>query len=61
MFNFYWESVPFEVPSPPLGFNWRKVIDTSADPGFWEESEAPLAESSLSVPSRSLIVLVESP
>ncbi len=61
IFNAYWESLEFELPSPPEGATWRRVVDTALDspadlpdPGL----EPPITAPRYRVASRSAVILV---
>lgn len=60
-FNAYWEPLAFEIPDPPAGETWHKVIDTALDyPGDIVDLKAspPLQDKAIRVDSRSTMVLV---
>jgi len=61
-FNMYWEPLDFELPTPPVGHQWRLFINTGASrPGDVYEpgTEPPVTDPlKLTVAGRSVVVLV---
>jgi glycogen operon protein len=60
MFNMYWESLDFELPSVPDRI-WLKAVDTSQPPPLDIAdfgAESPVLGSLCSVPARSAVVLI---
>ncbi len=59
--NMYWESLEFELPSPPQGLRWHLFVNTSmpAPKDVWEPGQEPELsdQGKLSVGGRSIIVL----
>ena len=60
--NMHWESLDFELPTPPQNMRWHVVANTaaSAPEDIWESgSEPPIAnQASLTVGGRSIVVLI---
>ncbi|WP_293943656.1 MULTISPECIES: glycogen debranching protein GlgX [unclassified Sphingobacterium] len=58
LFNAYWEDVEYQLPDQRYGTSWIKVIDTNLD--TISEHAIFEANSRVSVPSRSILVLMSS-
>lgn len=58
--NSYWEDLDFHLPEPGRGKSWYNVVNTAADPGFFEEKSAPRVKTSIfTVQARSLVILID--
>jgi glycogen operon protein len=58
LFNAYWEDVEYQLPDQRYGTSWIKVIDTNFD--TITEHATFDANSTVIVPSRSILVLMSS-
>src|SRR6516225_8794595 len=59
--NAYWEALPFEVPAPPKGVDWRVAINTSmpSPEDVFDSGNGPQVDSAdVIVGGRSIMVLV---
>ena len=60
--NMHWESLDFELPTPPQNMRWHAVANTaaSAPEDIWESgSEPAIAEQThFKVGGRSIVVLI---
>lgn len=58
--NAYWEALEFELPYPPSGLTWRRMVDTSQpspqDVCRWEDAD-PIESHYLVVPKNTVIIL----
>jgi len=57
LFNAHHESIPFILPGPHWGKQWIRVLDT-AEGGFVEKTNNPVAGEEIAVQGRSLVVFM---
>jgi isoamylase len=57
LFNAHHESIPFILPGPQWGKQWIRVLDT-AEGGFIEKTDNPVAGEEIPVQGRSLVVFI---
>jgi isoamylase len=58
--NAYWEDLNFQLPKPGKGRKWHVAVNTAQKPGFYKVGKEPqVARSSVTVKSRSLIILID--
>jgi isoamylase len=57
LFNAHHESIPFILPGPQWGKQWIRVLDT-AEGGFIDTADNPVAGEEIPVQGRSLVVLM---
>jgi glycogen operon protein len=57
----FWDGLPFQVPAPPRGANWRMAINTSmpSPEDIYDRDGGPQVDANeIIVGGRSIIVLV---
>jgi isoamylase len=60
--NAYWKALEFELPQPPVGFTWLRVVDTALDsPDDFSDPPVPLSkgQDTYIARPRSLILLTK--
>jgi isoamylase len=62
--NMYWDGLPFQLPEPSMGSQWRVAVNTGMQSPYdiYDSAEAPLLENQREViiGARSIVVLIAS-
>jgi len=56
-FNAYHQPIEFILPPDEFGLGWIPVLDTAADTGVVEQTDALLARATITVDSRAVVLL----
>jgi len=59
--HFHWQPRTFQLPPASEGHHWVRIVDTEAEPGYFEPVSAPPCGSAVTLCGRNLVIAMEIP